>query len=213
MQVEHRPTSIECMNDPMFKNDRLPSTHLGTALDKIAKYKARFQVKVLYISLYMCPHTTIYLSSYYYISVLILLYMTAKSPSTKHAFQVKVLCMYMCAHTAIYLSSYYNISWWPSAIYLPSYCYISVLILLYICPHTAIYLSSYCYMSSPRQGTLSSQGTIYKLIYVSSYYYISVLILLSIYDRKLAKYKRHAFKSMYVAKSQTTTHLPSYKVV
>jgi hypothetical protein len=139
MQVEHRPTSIECMNDPMFKNDRLPSTHLGTALDKIAKYKARFQVKVLYISLYMCPHTTLYLSSYYYISVLILLYMTAKSPSTKHAFQVKVLCMYM--------STYCYISVLILQYILMAVCYISVLILLYNCPNTAIYLSSYCYIS------------------------------------------------------------------
>ncbi len=50
---------------------------------------------------YVCPHTAMYVSSYCYICVLILLY--------------------MCPHTAVYMSSY-----------------------CYICPHTAIYLSSYC---------------------------------------------------------------------
>ena len=44
------------------------------------------------ILLYMCAHTTIYVSSYYYICVLILLYMCAHTT--------------MCPHTAIYVSSY-----------------------------------------------------------------------------------------------------------
>ncbi len=52
-------------------------------------------------------------------------------------------------------------------LYVSSYCYICVLILLYMCPHTAmcvlilLYVSSYCYI-------------------VSSYYYVCVLILLYI---------------------------------
>jgi hypothetical protein len=32
------------------------------------------------------------------------------------------------------------------AIYVSSYCYICVLIMLYMCPHTAMYVSSYCYV-------------------------------------------------------------------
>ena len=52
--------------------------------------------------------TTIYVSSYYYVRVLIL--------------------VYMCPHTTICVSSYY---------------YICVLILLFVCPHTSIYVSSY----------------------------------------------------------------------
>jgi hypothetical protein len=54
----------------------------------------------------MCPHTAIYVSSYCFICVVILLY--------------------MCPHTAIHMSSY---------------CYKCVLILLYMCPHTATYVS------------------------------------------------------------------------
>ena len=54
----------------------------------------------------MCPHTAIYVSSYRYICVLIL------------------LCV--CPDTAICVSSY---------------CYVYVLILLYMCPHTAMCVS------------------------------------------------------------------------
>ena len=35
-----------------------------------------------------------------------------------------------------------------TAIYMSSYCYISVLMLLYVCPDTVIYVTSYCYISS-----------------------------------------------------------------
>ncbi len=73
----------------------------------------------------MCPHTTTYVSSYYYVCVLVLLYIC-----------VLVLLVsshyYMCPHTTIYVSSFY---------------YICVLILLYMsscysmCPHTTV--SSY----------------------------------------------------------------------
>jgi hypothetical protein len=60
----------------------------------------------------MCPHTAIYVSSYCYICVLILLY----------------------------VSSY-------PALYVSSYCSICVLMLIYVNPHTALYLSSYCSIS------------------------------------------------------------------
>jgi hypothetical protein len=32
-----------------------------------------------------------------------------------------------------------------TAVYVSSYCYVCVLLLLYMCPHAAIYVSSYCY--------------------------------------------------------------------
>ncbi len=44
-----------------------------------------------------------------------------------------------------------------TAIYVSSFCYIRVLILLYTCLYTAIHVSSYCYMCP------------YAAIYVSSY--------------------------------------------
>jgi hypothetical protein len=63
--------------------------------------------------------TAMYVSSYCYICVLILLICYMSS-----------YC-YVCPHTAMCLAS--------------SYCYICVLILLYMCPHTATSVSSYCY--------------------------------------------------------------------
>jgi hypothetical protein len=83
-------------------------------------------------TLHMCPHTTIlillcvsscyYVSSYYYICVLILLYILSSS-------------YHMCPHTTLYLSSYYYMG--PhTTIYVSSYYYVCVLILLHMCPHT-----------------------------------------------------------------------------
>ena len=85
-------------------------------------------------SYFMCPHTTISVSSYYCICVL-------KLPC--------VLILQMCPHTNIYVSSYYYLC--PHTnISVSSYYYICVLILLYVssyhcicvlillnmCPHT-----------------------------------------------------------------------------
>jgi hypothetical protein len=100
------------------------------------------------ILLHMCPHTIIInVSAYYYICVLILLYLCA---------HLRRLCcwqlflpLYMCAHTTINVSSYY---------------YMCVLILLYMCPHATTYMSSYYYLCS------------HTTAYVSAYYHICVLI-------------------------------------
>ncbi len=73
-------------------------------------------------SYYMCPHTTIYVSSYYYASVLILLYMCPHTTMCPH------ILLYPCPHATIYVSSYY---------------FICVLMLLYMCPHATIHVSSY----------------------------------------------------------------------
>jgi hypothetical protein len=102
----------------------------------------------------MRTHTTIYVSSHYYICVLILLHPRQEGSGTR-CICVRIL-LYMCPHTTIYVSSFY---------------YICVLILLYMCPHTTIYASSYCYIRAPGAVVASA-------VYVSAYYYICVLILL-----------------------------------
>ena len=95
----------------------------------------------------MCPHTDRFVSAYYYICVLMLLYMC--SYATVHVSSYYYVCPHtaMCPHTAISVSLYY-------LVHLPSYYCISVLILvvytcvlilLYLCPHSPIYVSSYCY--------------------------------------------------------------------
>jgi hypothetical protein len=78
--------------------------------------RGRHYICVL-ILLYMEPHTTIYVSSYYYICGLILLYVSSY--------------YYICVLILLYVSSYY---------------YICVVILLsvsshyYMCPHTTYYM-------------------------------------------------------------------------
>ena len=46
VEVSERPTSIELMEDEIFKQDNLPSDHLGH-LDKLSAYKARFKEKAV----------------------------------------------------------------------------------------------------------------------------------------------------------------------
>jgi hypothetical protein len=79
------------------------------------------------ILLYMCPHTTICVSSYYYMCPLTCV-------------RILLLCMssyyYMCPHATIYASSHYYICV-LRLLYVSSYCY--------ICPHTTKYVSSYHY--------------------------------------------------------------------
>jgi multisubunit Na+/H+ antiporter MnhF subunit len=75
--------------------------------------------------LYMCPHTTIYASSYYYI-----VYM--RPHTTMHVCSYYYICvlilLFMCSHTTVYVSSYY---------------YICVLIRLYMRPHTTMRVCSH----------------------------------------------------------------------
>jgi hypothetical protein len=88
----------------------------------------------------MCQELLIYVSSYYYICVLILVYMC---PHTCIYVSASHTCIYMCQELLIYVSGATDTC---------------VLILLYISPHTTIYVS----------GATD----------VSSYYYICLLILL-----------------------------------
>ena len=81
----------------------------------------------------MCPRTAIYVSSYCYVCVLVLLYMCPRTAIYVSSYCYICVLLYVCPHTPIYVSS----------------CsYICVLVLLYMCPHTAIYVSSYCSISS-----------------------------------------------------------------
>jgi hypothetical protein len=94
------------------------------------------------VPLYMCPHTTMYVSSYYYVPSA-----TARICS----------CRLTGPHTTMYVSSYYCIC---------------VLILLYMCPHTTIYVSSYYYMCPHTTTHVSSyyyvpSARILVLVYIS----------------------------------------------
>jgi hypothetical protein len=86
---------------------------------------------------HICPHTTIYVSSYYFICFLILL-------------QCVVILLYMCPHTTMcprttkHVSSCYHATTCVLMLLHESSCYnICVLILLYVlvymCPHTTIH--------------------------------------------------------------------------
>jgi hypothetical protein len=78
---------------------------------------SQYDPQVLYMSQYMCPHTTVC---------------------------VRIL-LYVCPHTTIYVSSCYYVC--PHAtlcalilLHVSSYPYICVLILLNMCPHTTDYI-------------------------------------------------------------------------
>jgi hypothetical protein len=140
------------------------------------------------ILLYMCPHTTIYVSSYHCICVLILLlrrlgpfllvspqvfsyyYTYTTIYVSSYHYKCVLVPLYMCPHATVNVSSYHYICvlilllrrLGPFLLVSPQvflYYYICVLILLYMCPHhTTIYVSSYHYMC------------VLMLLYVSSYY-------------------------------------------
>jgi hypothetical protein len=90
----------------------------------------------------MCPHTAKYVSSYYYICVLMLLYMRLVQAAPRcrgvYAYICVRILLYTCPHTTIYVSSYYYICVLSkqrlvaevyTLIYVSAYC---VLILLYM---------------------------------------------------------------------------------
>jgi len=104
-----------------------PLAYMPTTTIYVSSYS---YICVLILS-YMCPHTTICVSSYYYMCVLILLY--------------------VCPHTNIYLSLYHYMCV-LILVYVPHTLHICVLILyldmcphtlLHMCPHNTKYVSSY----------------------------------------------------------------------
>ena len=134
----------------------------------ITEYVSSYYYICVLILLYMCPHTTICVSSYYYICVLILLHVSSfyyVSSYSSYYYMCVLILLCISPHTTIYLSSFY---------------YICVLMLLYMCPHSArfllcvlILLYRYC-DDSLRMRHQYSRIT---RIYMSSCYYICVLIL------------------------------------
>jgi hypothetical protein len=98
------------------------------------------------ILLYMCPHTLLCVSSYYYYICVLILYIcshTGDASSPDHSatnvssyYYICVLILYVCPHTGDASSPE------DSATIVFSYYYICVLILLYVCPHT-LYVFSY----------------------------------------------------------------------
>jgi hypothetical protein len=126
----------------------------------ILLYGSLYHYICFLILLYMCPHTTIYVSAFYYVCVCVLMllyYMSlslslslshththTKAPlviTHQHPIYSVLMLLYVVVcrarpykfpHTTIHVSSYY---------------YICVLILLCMCPHTTIYVSPYYYIS------------------------------------------------------------------
>jgi hypothetical protein len=123
----------------------------------------------------MCPHTTKYVSLYYYICVLILLYMCPHTLTAivNHRSHTIYVLSYYCIypHTTIYVSSY---SQGDSES--PHSYYICVLILLYMCPHTTICVLILLYMCPHTLRAIVNHRI--HTIYVFSYNCICVLILL-----------------------------------
>ncbi len=87
------------------------------------------------LEVYICPHTTVYVSSYFYTRVLILLY--------------------MCPRTSIRVSSY-------------AYYYMCVRILLYICPHAGPRCDSSCQIAPALTARSHSRYSVYLLYWYKS---------------------------------------------
>jgi hypothetical protein len=61
------------------------------------------------ILLYMCPHYTIYVSSYYYMCPHYTIYVSSYYCMCLHTTRCVRIILYMCPNTTIYVSSYYYI--------------------------------------------------------------------------------------------------------
>ncbi len=111
----------------------------------------------------MCPHTTVCVSSYFCMCVLILLYVC----------QHTCMLLYLCLHTAIYtqVCQFVEANDWAE-IQATAMC---VLILLYICPHTICILLYILRCAGLWKRMIGRRSKL--LLCVSSYYYIYVLIL------------------------------------
>jgi hypothetical protein len=116
-------------------------------------YVSAYHYICVLMLLYACPHTTMYVSSYYYVCVLMLLYVSSYS--------------YVCVLIVLY-----NVF---------SCCCMRVLILQCLCPHATMYVALYCYICHHitvyvgldfRGG--ASEGSDITATYWSAYYTIHV---------------------------------------
>jgi len=85
--------------------------------------------------LHVCPHTTIYVSAYYYMCVLILLCMCPHTTTcvSSYCYMCVLMILSVCPHTAIRDLCVRIL------LCVSSYCY--------MCPHDTICVSSYCCMA------------------------------------------------------------------
>jgi hypothetical protein len=115
------------------------------------------RVHQVLVLLYVCPHTTIYLSSYYCMCPHTIILLCVSGPTD------------MCPHTTISVSSYYYICvlillyLCPQLhlrrrlrilLYVRPHTTICVPILLYVCPHTSISVSSVAAQASRTWATM-----------------------------------------------------------
>jgi hypothetical protein len=170
----------------------------GNLKDILVPYQSAAELKTanwgVYICvlnlLYVCPATTIYVSSY-----------SSPIPICSRAEDSKLGGIYMCPHPSIYVSSYHYIcvlillyvcartplSSGPilymcphTTVYVSSSFYMCVLIPLYMCPHPSICVCARTplYSGPIPIGSRADDGWgVYLIaIYVSSYHYICALI-------------------------------------
>ncbi len=121
------------------------SARVSTTAPLLARYRSLY-ICVL-MSLCMCPHVSMYVSSCLYVCVLMSLCMCP------HVSLYVSSCLYacvlmslscslcMCPHTSIPLYMCPHTS-----IYVSSYLYVCALIPLFMCPHVSIYVSSCLYV-------------------------------------------------------------------
>ncbi len=113
------------------------------------------------ILVHMCSHTTIYVSSYYYICVPILVYVSSarrrRFARRPHATICALRLLCMCPHTTIYVLIPLYVSSYRRAVKRLEMPSARGLILLYMCPHTTIYVSSYYYIQASCQKTSDAE--------------------------------------------------------
>ena len=119
-------------------------------------YSMSALVFYLYILLYMCALTTLYVSAIYMYAHTTSSVSTRAHPHIQHERSLFFFLLYMCPHTAIFVSARARtyrrrgriiiitlLYMCPhTTVYVSSYYRICVLILLYMCPHTSVYVSS-----------------------------------------------------------------------
>ena len=105
------------------------STFVGNSTFRTPAGAVSVGARTVVCRIYVCPHITIYVSSYYLLHIYITICVCDAPNVSVSSLSVgarTVVCrIYVCPHTTICVSSNY---------------YICVLILLYMCPHTTIYV-------------------------------------------------------------------------
>jgi hypothetical protein len=74
-------------------------------------HSAKVYTRILHLSIYMCPHTTIYVSAYYTLAKVYTTCILLRCIPAYYtlAYICARILLYMCPHTTIYVSAYYYI--------------------------------------------------------------------------------------------------------